>query len=262
MSNLQGGRSKRKRKSKADPFLANRIQHVWNGSNFQAPTDSDTSASSSAESDAESNKSHSDADSDNSDASGDDADANQHEDSDLSGFIENDVVEPAANGCHRNSGGRDTAAEVLSQERAAAAASTALQQAGFRSHQSDADYFADYLEYMVYDLVDKTFAVRVLRDRQLHQQYQEALRKVEEQLSSRRCLSTIALRSLESTHGWAACLGNLNCVHSLHPVKSHPSERRNVIIDFLSKIEEHLGSHRCLSSIAPFCMQGAKRCAS
>ena len=178
LSTLQGGRGKRKSKSKADPFLANRIQHVWNGSNFQAPTDSDSSA----KSDAETDNSHSDADTSN-----DDADADQHKDADLSDFIDDDVAEPAAHDSHISSRARDGGAEVLSQERAAAAASMALQQAGFKSHQSDADYFADYLEYMVYDLVDNTFALRVLRDRQLHQQYQEALRKIEEQLSSRRC---------------------------------------------------------------------------
>jgi len=38
----------------------------------------------------------------------------------------------------------------------------------------------------VYDLVDKTFAVRVRGDRPLNQQYQQAMRKIEEKLSERR----------------------------------------------------------------------------
>ena len=108
----------------------------------------------------------------------------------MADFIDNDEAQAVHDGEFDGDDNGARAAgnstQALSQHRAAAAASMALQDAGFRAHQSDADYFAAYIEYMVYDLVDKTFAVRVVRDRQLHRQYQEALRKIEEQLSGRR----------------------------------------------------------------------------
>ena len=40
---LQGNR--RRRRSAADPFLANRIQHVYDGRGFTAPSDSDSEES-------------------------------------------------------------------------------------------------------------------------------------------------------------------------------------------------------------------------
>jgi hypothetical protein len=161
-----------RRRPKAGPFLANRIKHVWYGSNFRAPSDTDSKDS----------DSHTDSASSNSQEGSADNARQADNDSDLQGFIVDDPAELA--------GAADSAvadgAEPSGQEALAYAASTALQEAGFQSHQSDRDCFASYIEYIVYDLVDKTFAVRVRGDRLLNQQYQQAMRKIEEKLSERR----------------------------------------------------------------------------
>jgi len=163
---------RRSRQSKADAFLDNRIKRVWDGSNFGAPTDTD------------SEDSHSQTDSASSNSQEESADSapQADDDSDLQGFIVDDPAELAEAADSAAADG----AESSGQEALAYAASTALQEAGFRSHQSDRDCFTSYIEYIVYDLVDKTFAVRVRGDRPLNQQYQQAMRKIEEKLSERR----------------------------------------------------------------------------
>ena len=168
---------RRRRQAKADPFLDNRIKHVWDGSNFCAPTETDSQDSDSQTDSASSNSQEGSADS-----------ARQaDDDSDLQGFIVDDPAELAGDDPHAAAGSAiANGAESSGQEALAYAASTALQEAGFRSHQSDRDCFASYIEYIVYDLVDKTFAVRVRGDRLLNQQYQQAMRKIEEKLSERR----------------------------------------------------------------------------
>ena len=166
---------KRSRRSKADIFLDNRIQHVWDGSNSRAPTDSDTE-----ESDSDSDSSGDDA---SSDASQESRQSSAHDaDSDLANFIVDDIAQPTAD----DAGAEPDATEVLQQDQAAQAASTILQDAGFRSHQSDAECFADYIEYMVYDLVDNTFSIRVRRDGPLQRQYDAAIKQIEEKLADRR----------------------------------------------------------------------------
>ena len=74
---LQGG--KRKRRSTADPFLSNRIQHVYNGSGFAAPSDSDSEYS-----DSEASSASEEAEQDSESAAGD---------SDLDDFIDHDLEE-------------------------------------------------------------------------------------------------------------------------------------------------------------------------
>jgi len=157
---------------KADIFLDNRIKHVWDGSNFCTPTDRDS----------EESKSQTDSASSNSQEESADSAPQADDDSDLQGFIVDDPAELAEAADSAAADG----AESSGQEALAYAASTALQEAGFRSHQSDRDCFTSYIEYIVYDLVDKTFAVRVRGDRPLNQQYQQAMRKIEEKLSERR----------------------------------------------------------------------------
>lgn len=174
---LQGHRSRRRRRPKADTFLANRIRHVWDGSNFHRPSDTDTG---SEESDSDGASSASEGSSDISNSSGPDP----RDNSDLRGFIVDDLEDPA--GPEVTATASHNAAEPLEQDEHAHAASIALQDAGFRSHQSVRDCFENYVEYMVYDLVDKTFAVRVRGDSFLHRQYLEATRKIEERLSDRR----------------------------------------------------------------------------
>lgn len=172
---MQGHR--RRHQPKADPFLANRIRHVWDGSNFHRPSDTDTG---SEESDSDSASSASEGSSDTSNSSGPDA----RDGSNLRGFIVDDLEEPVAPEVTATAS--HDSAEPLEQDEHAHAASIALQDAGFRSHQSVRDCFENYVEYMVYDLVDKTFAVRVRGDSFLHRQYLEATKKIEERLSDRR----------------------------------------------------------------------------
>lgn len=172
---MQGNR--RRHRLKADPFLANRIRHVWDGSNFHRPSDTDTG---SEESDSDGASSASEGSSNMSNSSGPDA----RDGSDLRGFIVDDIEEPV--GPEVTATASRDAAEPLEQDEHAHAASIALQDAGFRTHQSVRDCFENYVEYMVYDLVDKTFAVRVRGDSFLHRQYLEATRKIEERLSDRR----------------------------------------------------------------------------
>ena len=168
---------RRRRQPKADIFFDNRIKRVWDGSNFGAPTDSDSQNSHSQTDSASSNSQEGSAD------SAPQAD----DDSDLQGFIVDDPAELAGNDPHAAAGsGVVDAVKPSGQKALAYAASTALQEAGFRSHQSDRDCFTSYIEYIVYDLVDKTFAVRVRGDQLLNQQYQQAMRKIEEKLSERR----------------------------------------------------------------------------
>ncbi|DBA69354.1 TPA: hypothetical protein ACH3X2_012930 [Trebouxia sp. C0005] len=174
---------RRRRQAKADPFLDNRIKHVWDGSNFCAPTDTDSQDSHSQTDSASSNSQEGSAD------SAPQAD----DDSDLQGFIVDDPAELAGDDPHAAAGSAVAdGAESSGQEARTYAASTALQEAGFRSHQSDRDCFASYIEYIVYDLVDKTFAVRLRGDRLLNQQYQQAMRKIEEKLSERRELCVVS----------------------------------------------------------------------
>ncbi|DBA89279.1 TPA: hypothetical protein ACH3X1_016415 [Trebouxia sp. C0004] len=174
---------RRSRQPKANTFLDNRIKHAWDGSNFRAPTDTDSEASDSQADSASSDSQEGSADS-----------ARQADnDSDLQGFIVDDPAELAGDDPHAAAGSAVAdGAAPSGQEALAYAASTALQEAGFRSHQSDQDCFASYIEYIVYDLVDKTFAVRVRGDRLLNQQYQRAMRKIEEKLSERRELCVVS----------------------------------------------------------------------
>ncbi len=175
----QGGR--RRPCSKASHFVDAGIQHEWDGSKSRAPSGTDTDHSES-----EPNSSNSNADSGDSGHQGQDSE----DGSDLAGFIVEDTAEAATHGpiasANANVDASAEAAHTLQQDQAAEAASMALRDAGFRSHQSDADCFANYVEYMVYDLVDNTFAVRVRQDRCLNQQYQGAIKKIEETLSERR----------------------------------------------------------------------------
>lgn len=177
---MQGG--KRRRRSKADPYLAQPIEHVWTGSSFRPPTDSDSTHSSSATS----------ASADDEPVQGDSTDA----ESDLDDFIVNDARESerdlAGTGQDEDEfDGQDTSGRVK-----AAFPQSILQKAGFNISQSDGDYFRTYIEYLVYDLVDKTFAVRLGQDRSLYQYYNAAIKRIEERMADRRYALQSVLRVL------------------------------------------------------------------
>lgn len=177
---MQG--SKRRRRSRADPFLDNQIQHVWNGSATRPPSDSDSDFLSS-EATSASADSHSEA-------------GNADAESDLDDFIVNDAgpsdkrLAGARPGGENNDGdsgqGLDNSGEDLDGWGAANQHQSILQEAGFGMRQSDGDYFRTYIEYLVYDLVDQTFAVRVAKDASLRQYYNGAVKRIEERMADRR----------------------------------------------------------------------------
>lgn len=86
---MQGG--KRRRRTRADPFLDNQIQSVWNGSATSPPTDSDSEFSSSEATSADSA------------AEADSADV----ESDLDDFIVNDAGPAHKEAAGTHSGGED-----------------------------------------------------------------------------------------------------------------------------------------------------------
>lgn len=159
--------------------MAQSIEHIWTGSSFRPPTDSDSTHSSSATS----------ASADDEVVQGDSTDA----ESDLDDFIVNDARE-SERGLADTGQDED---EFDKQNRSGQAASpqSILQKAGFNISQSDGDYFRTYIEYLVYDLVDKTFAVRLGQDRSLYQYYSAAIKRIEERMADRRCVAFCAVCS-------------------------------------------------------------------
>ena len=153
--------------------MAQSIEHIWTGSSFRPPTDSDSTHSSSATS----------ASADD-DVQGDSTDA----ESDLDDFIVNDAKDSERDLADTGQDENEFANQDSSGRVKAASPQSILQKAGFNISQSDGDYFRTYIEYLVYDLVDKTFAVRLGQDRSLYQYYNAAIKHIEERMADRRCV--------------------------------------------------------------------------
>lgn len=161
----QGG--KQSRKLPAPSFLRNQM-YEWHGDRMTAPSDSDSEGSDPPAS----------SDSQHSQSSQDGDGASQHE-SDLGDFIVDD--NPAA-----DDRGPDEEGDVEPGP-SATAVSALLEEAGMVSSRTDKEHFTIYIEYLVYDLVDNTFAVRVRGDSRLRKHFDVAVRHVEESLAFKRC---------------------------------------------------------------------------
>lgn len=138
-----------------------------------APSDSDSESSSSqAPSDSQT------------DQASQDCDGNSEHDSDLGDFIVED--DPAADARGPDEGGMEPGPS-------ATAVSALLEEAGMVSSCTDKDHFTIYIEYLVYDLVDNTFAVRVMGSSRLRKHFDVAVRHVEESLAFKRCAACLLL---------------------------------------------------------------------
>ncbi|KAL3160578.1 hypothetical protein ABBQ32_010515 [Trebouxia sp. C0010 RCD-2024] len=157
--------SKQSRKSPAASFLRDQV-YEWHGDRMVAPSDSDSESSSSqAPSDSQT------------DQASQDCDGNSEHDSDLGDFIVED--DPAADARGPDEGGMEPGPS-------ATAVSALLEEAGMVSSCTDKDHFTIYIEYLVYDLVDNTFAVRVMGSSRLRKHFDVAVRHVEESLAFKR----------------------------------------------------------------------------
>ena len=176
--------SKKSRRSKAAPLVRNPM-YEWHGDRMKAASSSDSADS---ESGASSDSDHSQ----QSHGSG----TSEH-DSDLGDFIV--AEEPAADDRGQDEGG-------ASPGPSATAVSALLEEAGMVSSRTDKEHFTIYTEYLVYDLVDNTFAVRVRGDSRLRKHFDSAVRHVEESLAFKRCArcstcSAITCAVFESRRG-------------------------------------------------------------
>lgn len=166
----QGG--KKSRRAQAAPFVRNQM-YKWHGDRMKAASSSDSEDSESASS----------SDSKDSQHSWDSNSTSEHE-SDLGGFI---VGEEAV------AGGREPDDENAGAGPSPTALSALLEEAGMVSSRTDKEHFATYIEYLVYDLVDDTFAVRVRGDSRLRKHFDAAVRHVEESLAFKRCSTCPAM---------------------------------------------------------------------
>ena len=159
----QGG--KRSRRSQAAPFVRNQV-YEWHGDCMKAASASESEDSGSASS------------SGSEDSHSQDSKCSSEHESDLGGFIV--AEEPAADD-------RDPDDENAGPGPSATAVSALLEEAGMVSSRTDKEHFTTYIEYLVYDLVDDTFAVRVRGDSRLRKHFDAAVRHVEESLAFKRC---------------------------------------------------------------------------
>ena len=107
-----------------------------------------------------------------------DGDGASEHDSDLGDFIVDD--DPAADARGPEEGVRESGPSANE-------VSALLEEAGMVSSRTDKEHFTIYIEYLVYDLVDNTFAVRVMGDSRLRKHFDVAVRHVEESLAFKRC---------------------------------------------------------------------------
>lgn len=129
----------------------------------------------------------------------------EHE-SDLDDFIVD--VDPAAAG--PDDGG-------VGPGPSATAVSAMLEEAGMVSSRTDKEHFTIYIEYLVYDLVDNTFAVRVRGNSRLRKHFDAAVRHVEESLAFKRCVALLVLHGICLTKAVSAEESrNVACVNSHH----------------------------------------------
>lgn len=141
--------------------------YEWHGDRMTAALSSDSPDSGSGAS----------SDSDDSQQSHGGTGTSEHE-SDLGDFIV--AEEPAAD----DRGGDERGANAGPS---ATAVSALLEEAGMVSSRTDKEHFTIYVEYLVYDVVDNTFAVRVRGDSRLRKHFDSAVRHVEESLAFKRC---------------------------------------------------------------------------
>ena len=163
--------SKNSRRSQAAPFMRNQM-YEWHGDRMKAASSSDSADS----------KHGSSSDSEGSQQS-QDGSTSQHE-SDLGDFIV--AEEPAADDRRPDEGDAGPGPS-------ATAVSALLEEAGMVSSRTDKEHFLTYIEYLVYDLVDDTFAVRVRGDSRLRKHFDAAVRHVEESLAFKRCAAPFVL---------------------------------------------------------------------
>lgn len=156
--------SKKSRRSKAASLVRNPM-YEWHGDRMKAASSSDSA-------DSESGASSESGDSQQS------QDGTSERESDLGDFIV--AEEPAADDRGLDEGGASPAPS-------ATAVSALLEEAGMVSSRTDKEHFTIYIEYLVYDLVDNTFAVRVRGDSRLRKHFDSAVRHVEESLAFKRC---------------------------------------------------------------------------
>lgn len=155
--------SKKSQRSQAAPLVRNPM-YEWHGDRMKAASSSDSADSESGASS-------------DSQQSQDGTGTSEHE-SDLGDFIV--AEEPAA-------GDRGQDEGVAHPGPSATAVSALLEEAGMVSSRTDKEHFTIYIEYLVYDLVDNTFAVRVRGDSRLRKHFDSAVRHVEESLAFKRC---------------------------------------------------------------------------
>lgn len=164
--------SKKSRRSQAAPFVRNRM-YEWHGDRMKAASSSDSADSEHGSS----------SDNEGSQQSQDSNSTSEHE-SDLGGFIV--AEEPAADNRLPDKGDAGPGPS-------ATAVSALLEEAGMVSSRTDKEHFVTYIEYLVYDLVDNTFAVRVRGDSRLRKHFDAAVRHVEESLAFKRCAAALVL---------------------------------------------------------------------
>ena len=180
----QGG--KRSRRSQAAAFVRNQM-YEWHGDRMTAASTSDSADSEYGSS----------SDTEDSQQSQDGNSTAEHE-SDLGDFIV--AEEPAAD---------DTLPDDGYTDPGPSAVSALLEEAGMVSSRTDKEHFVTYIEYLVYDLVDNTFAVRVRGDSRLRKHFDAAVRHVEESLAFKRCVAPIVLpchllRTAQTLFGYLA----------------------------------------------------------
>ena len=157
--------SKQQQRRTRNPAFARDRMLEWQGDRFKPASHTDSE---------DSNSSSSTDSSQRSEGAGDDS---EHE-SDLNDFIVDDDV-PAATA-------DDGSADQHVHEPSSNAVSAMLEEAGMVSSRTDKQHFAIYIEYLVYDLVDSTFAVRVRGSSRLRKYFDSAVRHVEESLAFKR----------------------------------------------------------------------------
>ena len=145
--------------------------YEWHGDRMQAVSSSDSAE----------NEYGSSSDSEDSQQSQDGNSTSEHE-SDLGGFIV--AEEPDADDRQPNNGDAGPGPSAVS---------ALLEEAGMVSSRTDKEHFVIYVEYLVYDLVDITFAVRVRGDSRLRKHFDTAVRHVEESLAFKRCAAQLVL---------------------------------------------------------------------
>lgn len=145
---------------------------VWEGDHFENASESSPQASSSSSEEEDSQQ----AEDDNGDS--------EH-DSDMNNFLANDDDEEALAPAGSSDFG-NAEDEYAEKESSAHKVSAMLKGAGMATHRADKEHFSIYIQYLVLDLVDSTFAVRVRSNNEYREYFDSAVRHVEESLAFKR----------------------------------------------------------------------------